>query len=107
MGRNNLQDRSKDINWGFNKTKQKPFKFELMSEQQCRNFELAQGLQMFKLTISIKLNASYDISNNDVIELKGKKYIVVTTSDSKDNPLQGRYKANLNDFTGYTIVGLE
>ena len=107
MGRNNIQQRSKDTNWGFNKTRQIPFKFEVLSESQCRNFELAQGLQMFKLTKAIKLNGFYELKNNDEIQIKGKKYIVVTLSDSYDNPMQGRYKASFDDFTGSTIVGLE
>ena len=107
MGRNNIQNRSKDINWGFNNTRQTPFKFELMSEQQCRNFELAQGLQMFKLNISIRVNGFIDIKNNDEVVIKGKKYRVVTLSDSYDNPSQGRYKANFKDYTGSTVIGLE
>ena len=109
MGRNNLDNRSKDKNWGFNLTKQKRFKFEIPkdNEQVCRNFELAQGLEMFKLTFVIKLNCKYDISNNDKLDIKGKQYIVLTLSEAFDNPIQGQYKGTLDDFTGYTIVGLE
>lgn len=107
MGRNNLENRSKDKNWGFNLTKQKRFKFEILNEQQCRNFELAQGLEMFKLTFVIKLNCKYDISNNDKLDIKGKQYLVLTLSETFDNPIQGQYKGTLDEFTGYTIVGLE
>jgi hypothetical protein len=107
MGRNNLENRSKDKNWGFNLTKQKRFKFEILNEQQCRNFELAQGLEMFKLTFAIKLNCKYDISNNDKLDIKGKQYLVLTLSETFDNPIQGQYKGTLDEFTGYTIVGLE
>ena len=107
MGRNNLENRSKDINWGFNNTQQVPFKFEILSEQQCRNFELAQGLEMHKLSLTIRLNAKYDVSINDVVVVKGQKYMVITTSESFENPAQGRYKGLLKDFTGSMIVGLE
>lgn len=107
MGRNNLENRSKDINWGFNNTQQVPFKFEILSEQQCRNFELAQGLEMHKLSLTIRLNAKYNVSINDVVVVKGQKYMVITTSDSFENPTQGRYKGLLKDFTGSMIVGLE
>lgn len=107
MGRNNLENRSKDINWGFNNTQQVPFKFEILSEQQCRNFELAQGLEMHKLSLTIRLNAKYNVNINDVVVVKGQKYMVTTTSESFDNPAQGRYKGLLKDFTGSTLVGLE
>lgn len=109
MGRNNREDRSKDVNWGFNNTQQVPFKFEIPkeNEQVCRNFELAQGLEMHKLSLTIKLNAKYNVNMNDVVVVKGHKYMVVTTSESFDNPAQGRYKGLLKDFTGSTLVGLE
>ena len=107
MGRNNIQNRSNDYNWGYDLTQKKPFKFELLNEQQCRNFELAQGLQMFKLTIVIKINGYHSIQNDDDLNIKGTKYKVVTMSDSYDNQGQGRYKASLKDFTGNTYIGLE
>ena len=87
MGRNNLENRSKDINWGFNNTQQVPFKFEILSEQQCRNFELAQGLEMHKLSLTIRLNAKYDVNINDVVVVKGQKYMVITTSESFENTI--------------------
>ena len=107
MGRNNIEDRSRDINWGYNQTSKSHFKFEIMSEQQCRNFELSRGLEMFKLTMTIKVNGKHNIKNNDQIEIKGKKYIVLSIASNFENPLQGKYKAKLDDFTGYSIIGLE
>lgn len=107
MGRNNIENRSKDKNWGYNKTKGKHFKFELMSDNFTRRFELEQGLNMFKLTMSIRLNAYYDISMNDELELKGKKLKVTTIADAFDDNNQGMFKANLDDFTGHRVVGLE
>ena len=107
MGRNNLQNKSKDVNWGFNKTSNNPFKFEILGEQTCRNFELAQGLQMFKLSMAIRINGFHSIKNDDELVIKGKKYRVVTMSDTYDNPMQGRYKAKLDDYTGFTTIGLE
>lgn len=108
MGRNNLENKSKDVNWGFDITQNKNFKFELASEQVCRRFELAQGLEMNKLTLTIKVNApKFKIKEHDQLDIKGKKYIVVSTSDSFDNHLQGKYKGSLNDFTGHTYIGLE
>lgn len=107
MGRNNIEHRERDVNWGYNNTQQVPFKFELLSEQQTRQFELAQGLEMHKLTLSIKLNAKYLVEVGDALMVKGKTYMVITTSSSFDNPSQGRYKGSLADFTGSTIIGLE
>lgn len=107
MGRNNLENKSHDINWGYNQTKKMPFKFEILSEQQCRNFELSRGLEMFKLTMTIKVNAKHNITNNDQLEIKGKKYLVVQVASNFENPIQGRYKGKLDDFTGYSVIGLE
>ena len=108
MGRNNLEDKSKDINWGFNITQSNNFKFELMSEQACRHFELAQGLEMNKLTLTIRINANrYPIKIGDKLDIKGRTYMVITKSESYDNPLQGRFKGSLKDFTNSTILGLE
>ena len=107
MGRNNREHRTNDKNWGMNLTRNIPFKFEVMSEETCRRFELAQGLEMNKLTLTIKLNANYKIGNNDKLEIKGREYLVVTTSTKYDNNGQSRYKADLSDYTGSTMVGLE
>lgn len=107
MGRNNLETREIDKNWGKNLTQNVLFKFEIMSEQYCRKFELAQGLEMNKLTLTIILNARYNVNMDDKLDIKGKTYRVVTTSDNYDNPNQGKYKGNIADFTGFCVVGLE
>ena len=107
MGRNNIEHRTNDKNWGKNLTKNIPFKFEIMSEETCRRFELSQGLEMHKLTLTIKLNANYKIAIEDKVEFKGRIYRVVTTSSYYDKNGQSRFKGNLADFTGHTLVGLE
>ena len=107
MGRNNLETREVDKNWGKNITQNVPFKFELTSEQYCRKFELAQGLEMNKLTLTIILNARYKIQMDDTVDIKGVRYRVATTSDNYDNPNQGKYKGSMDAFTGYCVVGLE
>ena len=107
MGRTNIENRSKDKNWGYNQTKGTNFKFQLMNDDFTRRLELAQGLVMYKLTKSIKLNAYYEVSMNDILVIKGESLRVTTITTRYDNDNQGRFKANLSDFTGETIVGLE
>lgn len=107
MGRNNLETRENDKNWGKNLTQNVPFKFEITSEQYCRKFELAQGLEMNKLTMTIITNARYQLNMDDKVNIKGKIYRVATTSDNYDNPNQGKYKGNIADYTGFCVVGLE
>ena len=108
MGRNNLEIKANDKNWGYNKTQKKSFKFEIMSEQACRKFELAQGLEMHKLTLTISINAKHFTTKiNDKVDIKGVSYIVVAISDNFENPNQARYKGNLKDYMGSTIIGLE
>lgn len=108
MGRNNLERKTKDVNWGFNVTQNRQFKFELLSEKTCRNFEISQGLEFHKLSMTIRINANrFKVKQNDKLNIKGKVYLAVAISDSFDNWEQGRFKGSLNDFTGGTIIGLE
>ena len=107
MGRNNIEHRTNDKNWGKNLTNNTPFKFEIMSEEMCRRYELAQGLEMHKLTLTIKLNAQYKISLDDKLDIKGRIYRVITTSSYYENNNQARFKGDLGAFTGHMLVGLE
>ena len=107
MGRNNIDDRSRDTNWGMNLTKSSKFKFELMDDEFTRRFEMSQGLIMFKLSKSIRLNAYYKIDMNDQVEIKGQKLRVTTIQTHYDHNNQGMFKGTLEHYTGYTIVGLE
>lgn len=107
MGRNNIENRSKDKNWGYNLTTKSHFKYEIMSEEACRRFELAQGLEMHKLTLTIRLNAQYKISMKDKLEIKGRTYVATAFQTYLDNDNQGRYKGRIDDFTGHQVVGLE
>lgn len=107
MGRNNIDDRSKDTNWGRNLTKSSKFKFELLDDDFTRRFEMSQGLMMFKLTKSIRLNAYYKVDMNDILEIKGQKLKVTTLATHYDHNNQGMFKGTTDRYTGYTIVGLE
>lgn len=107
MGRNNVENRSLDKNWGYNKTKNTHFKFQILNEETCRRFELAQGLEMHKLTLTIRLNAQYKIEIKDKLDIKGRTYIVVAKTNYFENDNQGRFKGSLDDFTGHQVVGLE
>ena len=107
MGRNNIEDRSKDKNWGYNRTQGNIIKFELMSDDYTRRFELAQGLIMYKLTMSIRLNAYYKVEMDDELEIKGRKLKVTTIADAYDDNDQGMFKASLDNYTGHRVVGLE
>ena len=107
MGRNNFEQRTNDINWGKNLTKNVPFKFEIMSEELCRRFELSQGLEMHKLTLTIKINCRYKIEIKDKLDIKGRSYMVVAIGSNYDKGSQQMFKGNINDFAGYTILGLE
>lgn len=107
MGRNNLEDRSKDYNWALNERTNALFKFELLDDSDCRDIEVASGLNMMQVTRAIQINSKTDIKDKDVLRLKGHKFKVIAISDVKDNPEQGRFKGNLDDFTGYLRIGLQ
>lgn len=107
LGRNNLEKRGKDFNWGYNQTKKKPFKFNFLNENDCRLLEVANGLQIKDISMAIQIDGRNDIEINDKLTVKGVNKLVIALTPVIDNPKQGRYKGNLNDFTGSTKIGLK
>lgn len=107
MGRNNLEARGKDVNWGYNLTKKKPFKFEFLDENDCRLLEVANGLEIKEINMAIQINGKASIDLNDKVAVKGSNKLVIALTPKIDNPSQGRYKGNLEDFTGSTKIGLK
>lgn len=107
MGRNNKELRGKDVNWGYNQKKKKPFKFEFLNEHDCRMLEVANGLEIKDISIAIKINGKVDIELNDTLTIKGVNKLVIALTPEHDNPQQGRYKGSISDFTGSVKVGLK
>lgn len=107
MGRNNKELRGKDVNWGYNQKKKKPFKFEFLNEHDCRMLEVANGLEIKDISMAIKINGKVDIELNDTLTIKGVNKLVIALTPEHDNPQQGRYKGSLVDFTGSVKVGLK
>ena len=107
MGRNNKESRGKDVNWGYNQKKKKPFKFEFLNEHDCRMLEVANGLEIKDISMAIKINGKVDIELNDTLTIKGVNKLVIALTPEHDNPQQGRYKGSLTDFTGSVKVGLK
>ena len=107
MGRNNKELRGKDVNWGYNQKKRKPFKFEFLNEHDCRMLEVANGLEIKDISMAIKINGMVDIELNDTLTIKGVNKLVIALTPEHDNPQQGRYKGSLSDFTGSVKVGLK
>ena len=107
MGRNNKELRGKDVNWGYNQKKRKPFKFEFLNEHDCRMLEVANGLEIKDISMAIKINGMVDIELNDTLTIKGVNKLVISLTPEHDNPQQGRYKGSISDFTGSVKVGLK
>ena len=107
MGRNNRELRGKDVNWGYNQKKRKPFKFEFLNEHDCRMLEVANGLEIKDISMAIKINGKVDIELNDTLTIKGVNKLVIALTPEHDNPQQGRYKGSISDFTGSVKVGLK
>lgn len=107
MGRNNLEKRGVDVNWGYNQTQKKPFKFEFLNENECRLLESSNGLEIHDISMAIKINGKCTIALDDKLTIKGINKLVVALGEEKDNPKQGRYKGNYDDFTGSTKIGLK
>ena len=77
MGRNNKELRGKDVNWGYNQKKKKPFKFEFLNEHDCRMLEVANGLEIKDISMAIKINGKVDIELNDTLTIKGVNKLVI------------------------------
>lgn len=107
MGRNNKELSGKDVNWGYNQKKKKPFKFEFLNEHDCRMLEVANGLEIKDISMAIKINGMVDIELNDTLTIKGVNKLVIALTPEHDNPQQGRYKGSISDFTGSVKVGLK
>ena len=107
MGRNNLQKRGSNVNWGYNETKKKPFKFEFLNDNDCRELEVANGLAIKSITLGIKIDGNCDISLKDRLIIKGLTKLVIALTPRIDNQKQGRYKGSLEDYTGSLSIGLQ
>lgn len=106
MGRNNLEKRGSDVNWGYNQTKKKPFKFEFLNDMQCRELEIANGLTVNEISLGIRISGVVDISMKDKLVIKGLQKLVIALKPEYDNPQQGKYKGDITAFTGNISVGL-
>ena len=107
MGLNTKHDKTNDICYGFNETKQVSFRFELLNNEDTRGFEAAQGIEFYKITKAIKINGYCDFSIKDKLNIFGKTYFISTIGKTFDNILESQYSSNVDNFTGSTILGLE
>ena len=106
MGRNNLEQRTNDVNFGKNLTKGNIFKYEYLNENDCRLIEASQGLNLMQVQKAIRVNGKAEIEINDRLLLKGETRKVIALGPETDNEQQGRFKGNVFDFTGGMKVGL-
>lgn len=107
MGRNNIEQRTNDVNWGVNLTTQEKFKYELLEENDCRMLEVSQGLNMMQVQRAIKINGNCNIKIGNRLNIKGEVRKVNAIAEAKDNLQQGKYKGSLGAFTGSLHIGLE
>lgn len=107
MGRNNLEMRGVDFNWGYNQTKKKPFKFQFLNENDCRLLEVANGLEIKDISMAIRINGKVDVELNDKLTIKGINKLVIALNPELDKPQQGRFKGDLGAYTGSTKIGLK
>ncbi len=106
MGRNNLEQRTNDVNFGKNLTKGNIFKYEYLNENDCRLIEASQGLNLMQVQKAIRVNGKAEIEVNDRLLLKGETRKVNAIQPETDNEQQGRFKGSVFDFTGGMKVGL-
>lgn len=107
MGLNTKQDRTKSQGNAFNLTRSIKFKFQPLNDNQCRMFEAAQGLEMYKCSAVIRVNNGVQIGNDDRIRLFGKTLIVISVADSYDNFSELKYADSLDMLSGTKLIGLE
>ena len=62
MGRNNLEQRTNDVNFGKNLTKGNIFKYEYLNENDCRLIEASQGLNLMQAYALSETASSFAIA---------------------------------------------
>lgn len=107
MGLNTIHDISNDLIRCYNETQKKFFRCEIMGEKECRQLEVAKGLGVYAVTLAIRVNGHCEINPKDRIRVLGKHMMALTLSNSFDNPELFRKRADYNNFTGETIIGLQ
>lgn len=106
MGLNTIHNTSKDLITCYNETQKRFFKCELLGEKASRALEVIKGLEMFAITMTIKVNGKSTINEKDKITIMGKTFQCNAISSSYDNQEQFRKRADFNEFTGSTLIGL-
>lgn len=107
MGLNTIHDTSKDLIQCYNETQRFFFKCELLGDKASRGLEAAKGLEMFAITMTIKVNGKCNIKEKDKIRIMGKYFLCTTISSQFDNQEQFRKRNDVENFTGSTIIGLQ
>ena len=107
MGLNSRHDVTNDKASGYNLTRKNVFKFELLSNIDCRKIEVAQNLSMNQIKVAIKINGMANIQIADKLKVLNKIYKVVSIESSIDNSELFKKRNDIENFTGDTIVGLE
>ena len=107
MGLNTIHSKSKDLMSLFNVSKNKWFKAELMQSDSVRDYQMANGLDFLKVKHIIKVNGSNIVELKDKIRFNGITFQAIMVQPKVDNQEQFRFRSDIDNFTGETVIYLE
>lgn len=107
MGLNTIHNKSKDLMMLFNVTQGKWFKAELMQSDKARDYQIANGLDFFKVKHIIKVNGANIVELRDKIKFGKHTFQAVLVQPKIDNNEQFRHRSDIDNFTGETVIYLE
>lgn len=107
MGLNTIHSKSKDLVSLYNITKKKWFKAELIQSDSQRDYQMANGLDFLKIKHIIKVNGNNITELRDKIKFGNQVFQAVLVQPKVDNMEQFRFRSDINNFTGETVIYLE
>lgn len=107
MGLNTIHNKTKDLMTLFNVTQNKYFKAELIQSDKVRDYAMANGLDFFKIKHVIKVNGASSVNLKDKIKFGKDTFQAIMIQPKIDNIEQFRKRADINNFTGETVIYLE
>ena len=107
MGLNTIHNKARDLMSVLNVTQKKWFKAELVQSDNQRDYQMANGLDFFKIKHIIKVNGSNIVQLRDKIKIGKNVFQAVIVQPKVDNMEQFRHRIDLENFTGETVIYLE
>lgn len=107
MGLNTIHNKSNDLYSIYNVSKKEWLRCEILPQTDMRKLEMAMGLDFNQAKYVIKVNGACNVELREKIKLGKVIFEVVSINPYYDNMQQSRFRTDLENFTGSTVIALE